>query len=63
MTIAAGTFGARLRPREVYQFVRGDQVSSNTGQPMKYSRPLDFLVVADHSDNVAMPEQGNSRLA
>jgi len=48
----AGAFGARLGPREAYQFARGDQVNSNTGQPVKLSRPLDFLVVADHSDNM-----------
>ena len=27
---------------------------SNTGQPVKLSRPLDFLVVADHSDNMGL---------
>ena len=25
---------------------------SSSGQPVKLSRPLDFLVVADHSDNL-----------
>ena len=48
----AGAFGARLGPREAYQFARGEQITSNTGQPVKLSRPLDFLVVADHSDNM-----------
>jgi len=48
----AGAFGARLGPREAYQFARGNQLISNTGQPVKLSRPLDFLVVADHSDNM-----------
>ena len=48
----AGAFGARLGPREAYQFARGEQVTSSTGQPVKLSRPLDFLVVADHSDNM-----------
>jgi len=48
----AGAFGARLGPREAYRFARGEQISSNTGQPVKLSRPLDFLVVADHSDNM-----------
>ena len=33
-------------------FARGEQVTSNSGQPVKLSRPLDFLVVADHSDNM-----------
>ncbi|MGD9667723.1 MAG: DUF3604 domain-containing protein [Hyphomicrobiaceae bacterium] len=48
----AGAFGARLGPREAYRFARGEQVNSSTGQPVKLSRPLDFLVVADHSDNM-----------
>lgn len=48
----AGAFGARLTPRDAYRFARGEQVTSNTGQPVKLSRPLDFLVVADHSDGM-----------
>jgi Protein of unknown function (DUF3604) len=48
----AGAFGARLNPRDAYRFARGEQVTSSTGQPVKLSRPLDFLVVADHSDNM-----------
>ncbi len=46
----AGASGTRLGPRDAYRFARGEQVTSNTGQPVKLSRPLDFLVVADHSD-------------
>ena len=48
----AGAFGARLDPKDAYRFARGEQVTSNTGQPVKLSRPLDFLVVTDHSDNM-----------
>ncbi|TWB46655.1 uncharacterized protein DUF3604 [Bradyrhizobium sacchari] len=48
----AGAFGARLKPRDAYRFARGEQIASNSGQPVKLSRPLDFLVVADHSDNM-----------
>jgi len=48
----AGAFGARLAPKDAYRFARGEQVTSNTGQPVKLSRPLDFLVVTDHSDNM-----------
>jgi len=46
----AGAFGARLGPKEAYRFARGEEIASNTGQPVRLSRPLDFLVVADHSD-------------
>lgn len=48
----AGAFGARLGPREAYRFARGEEVQASSGQPVKLSRPLDFLVVADHSDNM-----------
>jgi len=48
----AGAFGARLTPRDAYIFAKGNQVTSNTGQPVKLSRPLDFLVVSDHSDGM-----------
>ncbi|WP_262265766.1 DUF3604 domain-containing protein [Microvirga yunnanensis] len=48
----AGAFGARLTPRAAYRFARGEQVTASSGQPVKLSRPLDFLVVSDHSDNM-----------
>ena len=48
----AGAFGARLTPRDAYRFARGEQIMASSGQPVKLSRPLDFLVVADHSDNM-----------
>ena len=48
----AGAFGARLTPRDAYKFARGEEITSNTNQPVKLSRPLDFLVVADHSDGM-----------
>ena len=48
----AGAFGARLSPADAYRFARGEQVTASSGQPVKLSRPLDFLVVADHSDNM-----------
>ncbi|MBK6004770.1 DUF3604 domain-containing protein [Ramlibacter ginsenosidimutans] len=48
----AGAFGARLAPKDAYRFARGEEIASNSGQPVKLSRPLDFLVVADHSDGM-----------
>jgi hypothetical protein len=50
----AGAFGARLGPREAYRFARGEEVEASSGQPAKLSKPLDFLVVADHSDNMGV---------
>jgi len=48
----AGAFGVRLLPADAYRFAKGEEVISSTGQPVRLSRPLDFLVVADHSDNM-----------
>ncbi|UCD88525.1 MAG: DUF3604 domain-containing protein [Desulfobacterales bacterium] len=48
----AGLFGARLGPRDAYRFAKGEEVVTSTGQHAKLSRPLDFLVVADHSDGL-----------
>jgi len=48
----AGAFGARLEPEDAYRFARGEEVTSSTGRQVRLSRPLDFLVVADHSDNM-----------
>jgi uncharacterized protein DUF3604 len=48
----AGAFGARLLPEDAYKFARGEELVSSTGQRVKLSRPLDWLVVADHSDNM-----------
>ncbi|TFG65524.1 MAG: DUF3604 domain-containing protein [Nitrospirales bacterium] len=52
MSMDAGAFGARLGPEDAYRFARGEEVTSSTGLKVKLSRPLDFLVVADHSDNM-----------
>ncbi len=54
LSVDAGLFGNTLPPREAYRFARGEQVTSSTGQPVRLSRPLDWLVVADHSDGMGM---------
>lgn len=48
----AGAFGNRLGLEKAYQFARGDEVMTSGGMNVKLSRPLDFLVIADHSDNM-----------
>lgn len=52
LSLDAGIFGARLRPRDAYRFARGEQVTASRGESAQLSRPLDFLVVTDHSDNM-----------
>ena len=48
----AGAFGARLGPKDAYRFAKGEEVIASSGQHAKLSRPLDFLVVSDHSDGM-----------
>jgi len=65
MSFDAGAFGARLLPRDAYRFARGAEVTSSTGLKVRLSKPLDFLVVADHSDNMGwFPElfDGNTQM-
>jgi hypothetical protein len=48
----AGAFGCRLGPKDAYRFARGEEVVASMGERVRLSRPLDFLVVTDHSDNL-----------
>ncbi|WFL75981.1 DUF3604 domain-containing protein [Altererythrobacter arenosus] len=51
-SIDAFGFGVRLGPEEALQFASGQEVTSTTGIKAKLSRPLDFLVISDHSDGL-----------
>jgi hypothetical protein len=50
LSVDAGLFGARLGLDDAYRFARGEEVMASSGQPARLSRPLDWLVIADHSD-------------
>ena len=52
----AGLFGNTLGLDEAYRFAKGEEVVSATGQPAKLARPLDWLVIADHSDAMGFSE-------
>ncbi len=54
LSMDAGLFGNRLPPREAYRFARGEEVIASSGQPVRLSRPLDWLMVADHSDGMGL---------
>lgn len=45
--------GNRLDPEDALRFARGEEVTSSTGIKAQLARPLDFLVIADHSDGFA----------
>jgi hypothetical protein len=48
----AGGGGTTLLPRDAYRFARGEQITSNTGQPVKLRTPFDFFMITDHSDGM-----------
>ena len=43
--------GNRLTPDEANRFAKGETVIADNGQAVRLRRPLDFLMVADHSQN------------
>lgn len=50
LSLDAGLFGNVLGHADAYRLARGEQITSSSGVDVKLSRPLDWLVVADHSD-------------
>lgn len=51
-SVDAFGFGTRLGPEEALRFARGEEVTATTGAKTQLSRPLDFLVIAGHSDGL-----------
>ena len=52
LSVDATVFGATLELDEAYRFARGEEVRASSGQRVRLSRPLDFLVVADHAEGL-----------
>ena len=51
----AFNFGNRgIGPEEAYRFARGQVIHASNGMPVKLSRPLDFVVIADHAENAGV---------
>jgi len=51
-----GMMGATLGPDEAYRCARGDVVTSHLGWKVKLIRPLDFIVVSDHAENLGLAD-------
>jgi hypothetical protein len=65
LSLDARAFGVILGPEEAYKFARGEEVTASHGERVKLSRPLDWLVVSDHSDAMGTMNEiikGNPRL-
>jgi hypothetical protein len=52
----AGMAGATLGPDEAYRVSRGEVVTSHLGWKVRLNRPLDFIVVADHAENLGLAD-------
>ena len=64
-SLDARGFGVTLDVETAYRFARGEEVISTHGIPFKLRAPLDWLVVADHSDGMGAMKQiiaGNPNL-
>ncbi|MGI9326353.1 MAG: DUF3604 domain-containing protein [Pseudomonadales bacterium] len=64
-SLDARVLGVTLDAAKSYEFARGDEVVTSTGQKAQLARPLDFLVVSDHSDAMGVVDQlirGNPKL-
>jgi len=65
LSLDARAFGVTLGPEQAYRLARGEEITTSHGERIKLSRPLDWLVVSDHSDAMgAMDEvvKGNPDL-
>ena len=62
---AFGDGNTKLGPEEAYRFAKGQELNGHDGKPVRISRPLDFLVVADHAEYLGLVPaiaEGNKEL-
>ncbi len=50
----AGLVGNIRGPEDAYRLARGGVITSSGGLRVKLSRPLDFLVISDHAENLGL---------
>ena len=50
----AGMMGNTLGPDVAFRFAKGEEVIASHGMRVRLIRPLDFLVVADHAENLGL---------
>ena len=61
----AGMVGNRLGPEDAYRISRGETVKASFGEWVKLKRPLDFVVISDHAENLGLApaiKEGNPKL-
>jgi hypothetical protein len=55
-SVDGGMIGNKNDPHVSFRFARGEEVISNTGQPVQLIRPLDFLVVSEHAEYLGIAD-------
>jgi hypothetical protein len=50
LSVDSSLWGMNKGPEEIYRYARGEELTSFKGWKVKLIRPLDFTVIADHSD-------------
>jgi hypothetical protein len=50
ISVDAGAIGCKLDDEAGYRFSRGEEVTTSTGQRVKLSRPMDWVVISDHAE-------------
>lgn len=61
----AFALGTRLMPEDAYRFAKGEAVRATGGTVFQLSEPLDFVLVADHAENlgvVALVDQNDAAI-
>lgn len=53
-SVDAGMIGNTLGPDDAYRFAKGETVTSSMGVIARLSRPLDWLVIADHAEGLGV---------
>jgi hypothetical protein len=46
--------GTRITPDTAYRYARGEIITADNGTEVKIRKPLDFLMVADHAENLGV---------
>ena len=50
----AYSFGATITPDQAYRFAKGEITRADGGEDVRIRQPLDFLMVADHANNLGV---------
>lgn len=50
----AFALGTRLLPEDAYRFAKGHELLATGGSSVRLKQPLDFLLVADHAENLGV---------